>query len=259
MNESSALFAHIIAQTRENIQLLLTHRQISEADGRDILSRLPVGGRNSIEALTQNTQRLTMSPAPSTGGRSVSSTIPRPVEARALWDWSSEDPNDVSFRAGDTIEIISETNEDWWTGRYKGKQGLFPSNYVEKIKRAPSPLSFPDFPRAPSPYGSQYGDRHYPPPGPHPPHYQPVPGPPQPQYQPPSGPPGGYQGPPQSNAYNPYIGSGPNNTSTQPYTQQPPKKSKFGGLGNTMAQSAAGGVGFGAGSAVGSGIINSIF
>ncbi|KAH7106441.1 SH3-domain-containing protein [Auriculariales sp. MPI-PUGE-AT-0066] len=37
------------------------------------------------------------------------------------------------------------------------------------------------------------------------------------------------------------------------------KKSKFGGLGKTMAGAAAGGVGFGAGAAVGSGIINAIF
>jgi len=44
-----------------------------------------------------------------------------------------------------------------------------------------------------------------------------------------------------------------------PEQPQPPKKKRFGGLGNTLAQSAAGGVGFGAGSAVGSGIVNSLF
>lgn len=37
------------------------------------------------------------------------------------------------------------------------------------------------------------------------------------------------------------------------------KPSKLGGLGKIMATSAAGGLGFGAGSAVGSGIIHSIF
>jgi hypothetical protein len=41
--------------------------------------------------------------------------------------------------------------------------------------------------------------------------------------------------------------------------QQRPQKNKFGGLGQTMAQSAAGGVGFGAGAAIGSGIVGSIF
>jgi len=40
---------------------------------------------------------------------------------------------------------------------------------------------------------------------------------------------------------------------------EPKKKSKFGGLGSTLATSAAGGLGFGAGAAVGGDLINSIF
>jgi len=37
------------------------------------------------------------------------------------------------------------------------------------------------------------------------------------------------------------------------------KKKKYGKLGSTMGNAAAGGVGFGAGAAIGSGIINAIF
>jgi len=37
------------------------------------------------------------------------------------------------------------------------------------------------------------------------------------------------------------------------------KKNKYGKLGSTMGNAAAGGVGFGAGAAIGSGIINAIF
>ncbi|SJL08813.1 uncharacterized protein ARMOST_12184 [Armillaria ostoyae] len=39
----------------------------------------------------------------------------------------------------------------------------------------------------------------------------------------------------------------------------PGKKSKFGKYGNTMAHSAAGGVGFGAGAAIGGGLVRAIF
>ena len=35
--------------------------------------------------------------------------------------------------AGDVIDIVEETNADWWTGSNKGKRGLFPSNYVQKL------------------------------------------------------------------------------------------------------------------------------
>ena len=40
--------------------------------------------------------------------------------------------------AGDVIDVVEETNGDWWTGRNKGKQGLFPSNYVQKLPSEPS-------------------------------------------------------------------------------------------------------------------------
>lgn len=40
---------------------------------------------------------------------------------------------DLSFSAGDRIEIVERTDsaEDWWTGRLNGKQGIFPGNYTQ--------------------------------------------------------------------------------------------------------------------------------
>lgn len=83
MVEPHALFAHILTQTRQNVEILIAHKQISEADGEEILSRLSVNAEThreelSVVSLTQKTQRLSMSPAP-----------PK-VEARAIWGWSSE-------------------------------------------------------------------------------------------------------------------------------------------------------------------------
>ena len=42
----------------------------------------------------------------------------------------------MSFSAGDVIEIVEETNADWWVGKFNGKQAMFPSNYVERIEPA---------------------------------------------------------------------------------------------------------------------------
>ncbi|KIJ62756.1 hypothetical protein HYDPIDRAFT_176231 [Hydnomerulius pinastri MD-312] len=269
MGDSSAVYAHLVSQTRQNIELLMAHRQISEDDGREILSKLSgaerSNGNSSIIALTQQTQRLNMSPAPSVS----SGPLPNKVEARAIWEWTSEDPNDLSFHAGEVIEIITETNSDWWTGRSKaGKQGLFPSTYVEKLPQAPqflgrniSPISFPEFPKSNNSLNEKTGSLEQRFASPAPPHQYPSPGPPQ-HYPPPGGAPGYYPpgGPTPNAMYNSYMAppSGPPPPQPSPQ-QQPPKKSKFGGLGQTMANSAAGGVGFGAGAAVGSGIINSIF
>jgi len=50
----------------------------------------------------------------------------------ALYDYAAQADGDLSFHAGDSIEIVQRTaNEnEWWTGKLNGKQGQFPGNYV---------------------------------------------------------------------------------------------------------------------------------
>ncbi|KAG1750727.1 SH3-domain-containing protein [Suillus lakei] len=272
------LLDHIVSQTRQNVELLMSHNSISPSDGRDILLKLPsTGGAGSMVAITQQTQRLSISPAPAQSviSNNVGLHASPKLEARAIWDWASEDPNDLSFRAGEIIEIVKETNVDWWTGRSKaGKQGLFPATYVERLapRSVSPPLSFPEFSKTRTSLDSKYGSNSEPKymsPGlPGPPQYSspqplqqqypPPPGPPASGYHPPGPPAGGYPPPsgPLAPPYNPYPGNPP---VAQPVPQQPPKKGRFGNLGSTMATSAAGGLGFGAGAAIGGDIVNSIF
>ncbi|OAQ70646.1 reduced viability upon starvation protein [Pochonia chlamydosporia 170] len=51
----------------------------------------------------------------------------------ALYDYAAQADGDLSFRAGDVIEIVNRTQNEneWWTGRLNGKEGQFPGNYVE--------------------------------------------------------------------------------------------------------------------------------
>jgi len=51
----------------------------------------------------------------------------------ALYDFAAQADGDLSFKTGDRIEIVERTAsaEDWWTGRLRGKQGVFPGNYVQ--------------------------------------------------------------------------------------------------------------------------------
>ncbi|KAI8945861.1 BAR domain-containing protein [Xylaria longipes] len=53
--------------------------------------------------------------------------------ATALYDYSAQAEGDLSFRAGDIIEIMTRTQNEneWWTGKVNGKQGQFPGNYVK--------------------------------------------------------------------------------------------------------------------------------
>ncbi|KAK4052468.1 BAR adaptor protein Hob1 [Microbotryomycetes sp. JL201] len=51
----------------------------------------------------------------------------------ALYDYTAQAAGDLSFAAGDKIELVkrTESTEDWWTGRLNGVEGVFPGNYVQ--------------------------------------------------------------------------------------------------------------------------------
>lgn len=51
---------------------------------------------------------------------------------KAVYDFSSEDLDDLTFKMGDLIEVLDSSDQyGWWVGKdFKGKTGNFPSNYV---------------------------------------------------------------------------------------------------------------------------------
>ncbi|XP_053743524.1 myosin IEb [Synchiropus splendidus] len=58
---------------------------------------------------------------------------PRSPQCRALYAYDAQDTDELSFNAEDVIEILSEDASGWWFGRLRGREGMFPGNYVEKI------------------------------------------------------------------------------------------------------------------------------
>ncbi|KAF7789730.1 hypothetical protein EIP86_000676 [Pleurotus ostreatoroseus] len=265
--QTSALIAHVFQQTQSNISFLASQNYISPTDASELLSRLTTAQSRangatdrSADSLQTSMQNLSVSApvpiSPNNTGRRVPPPPPRYQRAKALWAYNEDgrEPNDLSFSAGEIVEIVDETNTDWWTGKCRGRQGLFPSNHVEKIGSSAAGSPAPPPPMQPMP--------------PVGPPAQPM----VPYSSPPPGPPGGYtpnymdnkQGyPPYGSSYPPpapvamQVAPAP---PPQPVVvQEQPKKHRFGQLGNTMANAAAGGVGFGAGAAIGGGIIDAIF
>ncbi|XP_044011155.1 intersectin-1 isoform X3 [Aphidius gifuensis] len=52
----------------------------------------------------------------------------------ALYQYSSTEPDDLSFTDGDIINVTKKDGE-WWTGIIGERSGFFPSNYVEKYQQ----------------------------------------------------------------------------------------------------------------------------
>ncbi|XP_073455276.1 unconventional myosin-If isoform X1 [Aquarana catesbeiana] len=59
----------------------------------------------------------------------------RPVHprCRAVYQYIGQDVDELSFNVNDVIDLLMEDVSGWWKGRFNGKEGLFPGNYVQKI------------------------------------------------------------------------------------------------------------------------------
>ncbi|MCJ1378364.1 hypothetical protein MMC17_001462 [Xylographa soralifera] len=51
--------------------------------------------------------------------------------ATALYDYEAAEDNELSFPENAKITSLEFPDEDWWSGEYRGKSGLFPANYVQ--------------------------------------------------------------------------------------------------------------------------------
>ncbi|KAG5353149.1 hypothetical protein C0989_009994 [Termitomyces sp. Mn162] len=221
-NAESVFLAHIVSQIKSNVDFLVEQHQLSSADANAFIAKLP---SPSPSASVNAPFARTLPPrAPTLPQRTPL------VQVRALWPYNeNHEGDDLSFAAGDIITITEENNADWWTGTVNGRSGLFPSSYVEKLSPSPTPsISKAPFvtnsttsgSKTPyRPFGAAYHGRDVPPP----------------------------------------PGQGVNSVGLQEQNGKEEKKSKFGKYGDTMAHSAAGGVGFGAGAAIGGGLVRAIF
>ncbi len=54
----------------------------------------------------------------------------------ALYDYDARTDEDLSFKKGEHLEILDDTQGDWWFARSKATklEGYIPSNYVAKLK-----------------------------------------------------------------------------------------------------------------------------
>ncbi|KAJ2906515.1 putative Class E vacuolar protein-sorting machinery protein [Zalerion maritima] len=94
----------------------------------------PAGGSSSSAtpgpsggSATPSAESRTPAPLPS---GTTAATVSR---VRALFDFVPSEPGELEFKKGDVIAVLESVYKDWWRGSLKGKTGIFPLNYVEKL------------------------------------------------------------------------------------------------------------------------------
>jgi len=53
---------------------------------------------------------------------------------RALLDYESSNPTDLSFTTGQLVFVLIQLNCGWWQGRCNETQGWFPCSFVEPLE-----------------------------------------------------------------------------------------------------------------------------
>ncbi|EGW01291.1 GRB2-related adapter protein [Cricetulus griseus] len=52
---------------------------------------------------------------------------------QAQFDFSAQDPSQLSLRRGDIVEVVECGEQGWWRGRARGRLGFFPRSYVQPV------------------------------------------------------------------------------------------------------------------------------
>lgn len=94
-------------------------------------------GNPSIEAVVQASPVPTPPPDPIRPMPQIpDADVPTAKIFIALYDYDARTDEDLSFRKGEHLEILNDTQGDWWLARSKRtrQEGYIPSNYVAKLK-----------------------------------------------------------------------------------------------------------------------------
>ncbi|XP_063149199.1 growth factor receptor-bound protein 2 isoform X1 [Candoia aspera] len=69
------------------------------------------------------------------GGDGDGDDIQQPSYVQALFDFDPQEEGELGFRRGDFIQVLDNSDPNWWKGACHGQTGMFPRNYVTPVNR----------------------------------------------------------------------------------------------------------------------------
>ncbi|CAN0210315.1 unnamed protein product [Lampetra planeri] len=54
---------------------------------------------------------------------------------QALFDFEPQEEGELEFKRGDFIQVVDNSDPNWWKGKCHGALGMFPRNYVTPVSR----------------------------------------------------------------------------------------------------------------------------
>uniref|UniRef100_A0A8C7P424 Sorbin and SH3 domain containing 2a n=1 Tax=Oncorhynchus mykiss TaxID=8022 RepID=A0A8C7P424_ONCMY len=68
------------------------------------------------------------------GGQTRRATPDREKQpARAIYDFKAQTTKELTFKKGDAVNIIRQIDSNWYEGEHRGRLGIFPISYIEKM------------------------------------------------------------------------------------------------------------------------------
>jgi hypothetical protein len=59
-------------------------------------------------------------------------TVKKNPMAKALYEYKATQPDELSLKVGDRIEVLEKVDANWWKGKMGFRTGLIPATYVQE-------------------------------------------------------------------------------------------------------------------------------
>ncbi|KAJ2539878.1 ESCRT-0 subunit protein hse1, partial [Coemansia sp. RSA 1933] len=88
---------------------------------------------SSAGGTARRTTRVSGSGSGAAAVSDASGGAKRKVQVKALFDFTPTEDGELGFFKGDVIDVLDQKYRDWWTGKLRGKSGIFPANFVQPL------------------------------------------------------------------------------------------------------------------------------